>query len=460
MKLRTRIAMKMLPKNLRMPFLQSSGADEFFGAGAVPVNEATAVTSSAVWSAVNLLASQVAQLPLHVYRRRENGSRVRATEHPLYNVLHNSPNPVMSSFTWRETSMLWMLLRGKTVSQVQRDSMGRIRRIWPIASNRVRVEVTTSGERQFHIDGKFVPAESVLFIPGLSWDGYDGISVIQALRRVVELSINTEKYGSSFFDRGGDLNGFLKYDGVIKDEAVRRRILDQWDANYGRGPDAGHKTALLEHGLSYEKVTPSNDDAQFIETRKFQVTEVARVFRVPPHMIYELERATDKNVSAQGKEFLQYSLQPWLVRIEQAINQQLIGESERDTYYVEFDTSALQRPLLQERYTAFGVARQWGFMSVNDIRRLENMEEIGEQGDRYLEPVNMTAAGMGDEVNQGTKRAEIAGALIRAGYTPDEAARVAGLAPLEHTGLYPVTVQRDPGTDSSGDTEGGVDDET
>ena len=291
--------------------------------------------------------------------------------------------------------MLWMLLRGKSVSQVQRDGMGRIRRLWPIASNRVRIDVSPMGDRQFHIDGKYVPADSVLFIPGLSWDGYDGISVIQALRRVVELSINTEKYGSSFFDRGGDLNGYLKYDGVIKDENVRRRILDQWNATYGKNAEAGHKTALLEHGLDYQKVTPSNDDAQFIETRKFQVTEVARVFRVPPHMIYELERATDKNVSAQGKEFLQYSLQPWLVRIEQAINQQLLGGS--DTYYVEFDTSALQRPLLQERYNAFGVARQWGFMSVNDIRRLENMEEIGPKGDRYLEPVNMVDAGKPQE---------------------------------------------------------------
>jgi HK97 family phage portal protein len=387
------MALALLPKQMRSLFLQTSGADEFFGTGAVPVNEATAVTSSAVWSAVNLLASQVAQLPLHVYRRRENGSRVRATEHPLYPILHSSPNPVMTSFTWRETLMLWMLLRGRSITQVQRDQMGRVRRLWPIASNRVRVDVSADGERRFYIDGKLVSSSSVLFIPGLSWDGYDGISVIQALRRVVQLSINTEKYGSSFFDRGGDLNGYLKYDGVIKDEGVRRRILDSWNQTYGRGPESGHKTALLEHGLQYEKVTPSNDDAQFIETRKFQVTEVARVFRVPPHMIYELERATDKNVSAQGKEFLQYSLQPWLVRIEQAINQQLLSESERDVYYVEFDTSALQRPLLEERYKAFGVARQWGFMSVNDIRRLENMEEIGPEGDRYLEPVNMTAAG-------------------------------------------------------------------
>lgn len=387
------MALALLPKQMRSIFLQSSGAEEFFRSGAAPVNESTAVTSSAVWSAVNLLASQVAQLPLHIYRRRDNGSRVRATEHPLYSVLHDAPNPVMTSFTWRETLMLWMLLRGRSVSQVQRDAAGRIRRLWPIAANRVRVDVTATGNRQFHIDEKQVRPESVLFIPGLSWDGYDGISVISALRRVVELSINTEKYGSSFFDRGGDINGYLKYEGLIKDESVRRRLLDEWDSNYGRGPDSGHKTALLEHGLSYEKVTPSNDDAQFIETRKFQVTEVARVFRVPPHMIYELERATDKNVSAQGKEFLQYSLQPWLVRIEQAINQQLLTDEERGTYYVEFDTSALHRPLLQERYEAFGVARQWGFMSVNDIRRLENMEEIGPDGDRYLEPVNMTAAG-------------------------------------------------------------------
>lgn len=244
-KLRTKIALALLPEKTRSLFLQMSGAEEFFGAGAVPVNEATAVTSSAVWSAVNLLASQVAQLPLHVYRRRENGSRVRATEHPLYRVLHSTPNPVMTSFTWRETMMLWMLLRGKSISQVQRDAAGRIRRLWPIAANRARIEVTTTGERKFHIDGKLVRPSSVLFIPGLSWDGYDGISVIHALRRVVELSINTEKYGSSFFERGGDINGYLKYDGIIKDEAVRRRILDDWNANYGRGPAGGHKTALL-----------------------------------------------------------------------------------------------------------------------------------------------------------------------------------------------------------------------
>lgn len=392
MKLRERIALALMPKDKRAIYLQSGSAEEFLGRPS-GVSESTAVTSSAVWSAVNLLASQVAQLPLHVYRRGKDGSRVRAAEHPLYRVLHTAPNPVMTSFTWRETIMLWMLLRGKGVSQIQRDEAGRIRRLWPIASSRVRVDVSTLGERQFTVDGRRVRNSSLLFIPGLSWDGYDGISVIQALRRVVDLSINAEVYGSSFFERGGDLNGYLKYSSYFKDEDVRKRVIAEWNTNYGNGARAGHKTALLENDISYEKITPSNDDAQFIETRKFQVTEVARVFRVPPHMIYELERATDKNVSAQGREFLQYSLQPWLVRIEQAINQQLFSDIEQETYYVEFDTSALHRPLLQERYTAYGVGRQWGWLSVNDIRRLENMEGIGDGGDRYLEPVNMTDAG-------------------------------------------------------------------
>lgn len=394
MRIRERLALAFMPKDKRKLYLQSSTPEEFFGSrDDAPVNEYTAVTATAVWSAVRLLAEQVGQLPIHIYRRRPDGTRTKAREHPLYQILHDAPNPMMSAFQWKETEMLWMLLRGRGVSQVQRDSMGRVRRLWPIQSDRVDVDVNTQGNREFRIDGRPVRPSSVLFVPGISWDGYDGISVIQALKNSVGLTIGAEKYGKTYFDTGGDIKGYLKYDDFFREEAARRRVLDGWNSKYGNGAASGNKTPLLERGIEYEKVTPSNDDAQFIETRKFQVTEVARIFRVPPHMIYDLERSTFSNIDTQSREFLQYSLQPWLVRIEQAINQQLLSEEERGTYYVEFDTAALLRPTLKDRYEAYAVARQWGWQSVNDIRRLENDEPIGPAGDRYLEPENMRPAG-------------------------------------------------------------------
>ncbi len=362
------------------------------------VTERSAMQVSAVYACVRVLSEAVAQLPLHLYRYTGKGSKEKATDHPLYFLLHDEPNPEMSSFVFRETLMSHLLLWGNAYAQIIRNGKGDVVALYPLMPNRMTVdrdkdhnlyyEYNLCDDEAKPIKKQILKPSEVLHIPGLGFDGLVGYSPIAMAKNSIGLSIATEEYGAKFFANGATPGGILEYPGVIKDpDSVR----EAWNKGFG-GSGNSNKVAVLEEGMKYTPISINPEEAQFLDTRKFQIDEIARIFRVPPHMIGDLEHSTYSNIEQQSLEFVTYSLQPWLVRWEQAIQRSLLKPKEKKDYFVKFNVDGLLRGDYQSRMNGYATARQNGWMSANDIRELENLDRISpeEGGDLYLINGNMT----------------------------------------------------------------------
>lgn len=360
-------------------------------ASGVHVDEETSLRYSAVFAAVRILAESVAALPLFVYRRLPRGKE-KAVDHPLYNLLHLQPNPEITSFTFREVMMAHLSLWGNAYTEIERDGGGRVKALWPLPPNRVfpeRDPVTTKIRYRVSLPDRnvvFLPSENVLHVVGLSLNGLVGVSPIRMAREAIGLGLAAEEYGARFFANDASPGGVLEYPGRLSQEAVER-IRKTWEMMFS-GLSKKHRIALLEEGMKFHQISIPPEDAQFLQTRKFQVTEIARIFRIPPHMLADLDRATFSNIEHQSIEFVVHTLTPWLVRIEQAINTKLFTPSEKDVFFAEFQVNGLLRGDIKSRFDAYAVGRQWGWLSVNDIRELENMNPV-DGGDVYLMPLNM-----------------------------------------------------------------------
>ena len=380
----------------------SGSAFSFFFGGSTSgkcVTERSAMQMTAVYSCVRILAEAVAGLPLHLYRYKEDGSKEKALSHPLYLLLHDEPNPEMSSFVFRETLMTHLLLWGNAYAQIIRNGKGEIIALYPLMPDRMAVdrdvngqlyyEYTTSADDAPTVKGSIVRLKpsDVLHIPGLGFDGLVGYSPIAMAKNAIGLAIATEEYGSKFFANGAQPSGVLEHPGTIKDP---QRIRDSWMSQFG-GSANSNKIAVLEEGLKYTPISISPEQAQFLETRKFQINEIARIFRVPPHMVGDLEKSSFSNIEQQSLEFVKYTLEPWLVRWEQSIQRTLFSAEEKKTYFVRFNVEGLLRGDYASRMNGYAVGRQNGWMSANDIRELENLDRIPaeEGGDLYLINGNM-----------------------------------------------------------------------
>ncbi|MFR3141177.1 MAG: phage portal protein [Lacrimispora saccharolytica] len=373
----------------------------FFGGSAAGkrVNERSAMQMTAVYSCVRILAEAVAGLPLHLYRYKEDGSKEKALSHPLYLLLHDEPNSEMSSFVFRETLMTHLLLWGNAYAQIIRNGRGEVIALYPLMPDRMAVdrdvngqlyyEYTTSTDDVPTVKGSIVRLKpsDVLHIPGLGFDGLVGYSPIAMVKNAIGLAIATEEYGSKFFANGAQPSGVLEHPGTIKDP---QRIRDSWMSQFG-GSANSNKIAVLEEGLKYTPISISPEQAQFLETRKFQINEIARIFRVPPHMVGDLEKSSFSNIEQQSLEFVKYTLEPWLVRWEHSIQRTLFSSDEKKTYFVRFNVEGLLRGDYASRMNGYAVGRQNGWMSANDIRELENLDRIPaeEGGDLYLINGNM-----------------------------------------------------------------------
>ena len=374
----------------------------FFGGSAAGkrVNERSAMQMAAVYSCVRILAEAVAGLPLHLYRYKDDGSKEKALNHPLYLLLHDEPNPEMSSFVFRETLMTHLLLWGNAYAQIIRNGRGEVMALYPLMPDRMAVdrddkgrlyyEYTTSADDAPISKGSIVRLKpsDVLHIPGLGFDGLVGYSPIAMAKNAIGLAIATEEYGSKFFANGAQPSGVLEHPGTIKDP---QRVRDSWMSQFG-GSANSNKIAVLEEGLKYTPISISPEQAQFLETRKFQINEIARIFRVPPHMVGDLEKSSFSNIEQQSLEFVKYTLEPWLVRWEQSIQRILFSADEKKRYFVRFNVEGLLRGDYASRMNGYAVGRQNGWMSANDIRELENLDRIPaeEGGDLYLINGNMT----------------------------------------------------------------------
>jgi HK97 family phage portal protein len=363
------------------------------------VNEWTALNISAVWAAVTLIAGSVGALPLILYRRTGTDGKERYDEHYLYELLHDQPNPEMTAMVFRETLQGHALTWGNGYAEIERDQSGRAMALWPITPDRVTPYRESNGALRYRIGANYyaespVPAAEldaadVLHIPGLGYDGLCGYSVISKARNALGLTMATESFGSQFFGNGTRPGGVLQHKGRLSPDA-HERLRTDFEAHYS-GPNR-HRPAVLEEGMTWQQIGIPPDDAQFLNTRQFQVVEVARWFNVPPHKLRDLSRATYSNIESQAIEFVVDTLTPWLVRWEQECNRKLIRPLERHQQFVKHSVNALLRGDIASRFSAYAVGRQWGWLSANDIRRLEDENPIGAKGDVYLEPSNMMPA--------------------------------------------------------------------
>jgi HK97 family phage portal protein len=364
------------------------------------VNERTAMQTTAVYSCVRILAESIAGLPIHVYRYKGDGSKEKVVTHPLYTLLHDEPNPEMTSFVFRETLMSHLLLWGNAYAQIIRDGRGRVLALYPLLPSKMEVNRAPngdlyytyrrdSGESRIDPDYKTVTLrrDEVLHIPGLGFDGLVGYSPIAMAKNAIGMALATEEYGAAFFANGANPGGVLEHPGVVKDP---QRVKDSWNTAY-QGSKNAHRVAVLEEGMKYQQVGIPPEQAQFLETRKFQINEIARIFRVPPHMVGDLEKSSFSNIEQQSLEFVKYTLDPWVIRWEQGLRQSLILPSEKSTYFISFNLDGLLRGDYASRMRGYSTARQNGWMSANDIRELENMNRIPaeEGGDLYLVNGNM-----------------------------------------------------------------------
>lgn len=360
-----------------------------------PVNERTAMQTTAVYACVRILAEAVASLPLHVYEYQDDGGKKLVHDHPLYYLLHDEPNPEMTSFVFRETLMSHLLIWGNAYAQIIRDGAGRVLGLYPLLPDKMEVQRDDKGNiyyvysRNSDENPTFkeygnikLKAEDVLHIPGLGFDGLIGYSPIAMAKNAVGMTLACEEYGASFFANGANPGGVLEHPGVLKDPS---KVRESWNSVY-RGVSNAHKIAVLEEGMKYQQIGIPPEEAQFLETRKFQINEIARLYRIPPHMVGDLDKSSFSNIEQQSLEFVKYTLDPWVIRWEQSLQRSLLLPGEKGKYFIKLNVDGLLRGDYQSRMNGYAVGRQNGWFSANDIREMENMNPIPDKegGNLYL----------------------------------------------------------------------------
>lgn len=389
----------------RDPLLASWFGQGSQTAAGVSVTESTAMNFSAVYRAVSLISSSVSTLPLHVYETLPDGERQPAKDHPLDYLLNEEPNPEMDAATFRETVQGHVLTWGNGYAEIERGGGNQPLALHPLAPDCVTPK-RIGGKLFYEVrssngNSRDLPAESILHIPGLGYDGLVGYSPVRMACQSIGLGMAAEEFGARFFGKGTHLGGIITrpVQTPWKDDAAKRFRSDF--AAWHEGVGKSHKIAVLEDGMQWQKLGIPPNEAQFLETRKFQVTEIARWYGIPPHLLYDLDRATFSNIEQQGIEFLTYCLRYWLKKWERCVKRSLLSTADKPRYYVEHVTDDLVRADISARYNAYNLGRTGGWLSINDIRRRENMNPVP-GGDVYLQPLNMTQADKPAAQNEGT----------------------------------------------------------
>jgi len=383
-----------------------------FGAGptnsGVQVDESATLSSSAFWAGIRLISESLSTVPLHVYRMTPDGERRVERGHPVDDLIYTAPNPEMTAQEWRSQMMAALILAGNSYHEIIRDRGGRIRQLWPLSWYRVELkraqddslyyQISTTGLDDV-VDRQTVailPSDQVLHLRGFNVRGLLGESRVAKLRETIGITLATEAFGASFYGSGTTLSGVLEHPGELS-EAAQKRLKASWDARHS-GLSKSHRIAILEEGMKFTPISVPPEAAQFLETRQFQVQEAARALRLPPHMLGDLSRATFSNIEHQAIEFVTHSLRPWASILEQRMQLSLLTPQERaQGYYIRHNLEGLLRGDIRTRYDAYAIGRNWGWLSVNDVRALEDLNPI-EEGDVYLQPMNMVEAGAPGEV--------------------------------------------------------------
>lgn len=377
----------------------------------VVVTPDTALGVPVLQNCVSLLAESVAQLPLEVFERKDQGQRESAIHHPLYDVLRYQPNGFQTPYDQRECTQLSAGLYGNGYSFIERRGDGNVIGLWPLEHEKVTVLKGADQMPYYRINGYAdpVPMRMIHHIRWISRNHYTGLSPIYLHAEAMGLSQALRRYAGKSFANGVTVSGVIerpKETPAIKDQATIDRITGEWAEKYS-GIDNAKKVALLQEGMTFKPVSMNNVDAEIVNLLKLTGMDIARIYKIPLILVNELEKATYNNTEQLLIQYVVFGLMPWIKRHEQAMMRDLLLPNDRKTHFIEFNLSGLLRGDQKTRYEAYAIARQWGWLSVNDIRRLENMPPVT-GGDTYLQPLNMVDAskGMPDLTNP-TVRAQL-----------------------------------------------------
>lgn len=361
-------------------------------AAGVKVTPDSALAITVLQNCVTLLAESVAQLPLEMYRRLGDGKRESASDHPLYDVLRYQPNPWQTPYEYRECSQLACGLRGNAYSFIERNDDGSVKALYPMHNDKVTVLKGPDLLPYYRVGGHDpLPMRLVHHVRWHTKNHYTGMSPIELHADAVGLAQAVRHYASKSFANGTAVSGVIerpKESVAIKDESSIQRIVDQWGEKFS-GVDNAKKVAMLQEGMTFKPLSMSNVDAELLGILKITGTDLARIYKIPPHMINDLEKASYNSLEQLLIQYVIFALMPWVKRHEEAMMRDFLLPGERRQYFIEFNLSGLLRGDQKSRYDAYAVGRQWGWLSINDIRRLENMPPVA-NGDIYLQPLNMT----------------------------------------------------------------------
>ena len=360
------------------------------------VSEEKSLAQTTVLACVRLIAESVGMLPLILYRRLPRGKE-RATDHPLYTLLHDLPNPELTALELAENMAGHLALWGNAYCEIEYDGAGRRKGLWLLRPDRMTVAVNERNERTYVYtlpDGQDVPLARwrVWHVRGWGTDAWLGKSPVTLARESIGLALAQEENGARFFGNGSRPGGVLKHPGKLSLDGAKR-LKSSWEDAHG-GLAQAHRVAVLEEGVEWQAIGIPPEDAQFLESRAFQRIEICSIYRVPPHMISIVENSTSwgTGIGQQTQGFVTFCLGPYLKRISQSLGRDLLTQPERREYFAEYLSSALVQNDLTTRYTAYNMGRMGGWLSVNDIREAENLNAVAD-GDGYLQPLNMAPLG-------------------------------------------------------------------
>lgn len=372
---------------------------EWFGGEAtsagVSVSTEGSLKIDSVWACINAISQDTASMPLITYRRLPRGKE-RATNHRLYRILHDEPNPFMTSMQFRQTLQSHVLMWGNAYANVERDRDGRPVALWPLRPDRMDVPVISAAGTLLYTyhtpegEPRALTQADVFHLRGLATDGITGYSPIGQHRESLALSIATTQFGNRFFSNDSRPGGVLQVKTKLSKEAADR-MKKSWEEAH-QGLTKAHRVAVLEEGVEWRQIGLPPEDAQFLETRLFQVQSVSRIFRMPPHKIGELSRATYSNIEEQELEYGADTLSPWLICWEQQANKDLLMPSEKGKFFIEHLMDARLRSKTLERYQSYALMLDRGVLNPNEAREKENLNPF-DGGDLHLQQANMIPYG-------------------------------------------------------------------
>ncbi len=371
-------------------------------ASGLNVTEQSALKYTPFWAAVRVISGTVASLPFHVYKRLANGGKERAAGHPLYTLLHDRPNEYMDALTFIESRQAHVLTYGNGFAEIQRDGGGRPVALWPLLPDRVTRRLDAQKTPYYEVrlpNGGIanLPDYNILHIKGLGFDGYTGYDVVSYHKEAIAYGMAVKEYGARFFGNSAYPGGVLEHPKQVGDVEKLRK---SWHLESG-GIEKAHRIRILEEGMTWKPTGVEPERAQALEVQKYTVDDCSRIFNIPPHKLGSMERATFSNIEEQNIDFVTQTMFYWFRKWEQEVNHKLIMPGDRRTYFAEILVDALLRGNMEARTKSYATGRQWGYLSINDIRRKENMNPIGDEGDIYLDPMNMKPAGTEINITQG-----------------------------------------------------------